>query len=106
MTALAIILLVILISVWYEIFKTRERVIQRCQQVCRDAELQFLDQTVAVISFKFRLGRDHRPELYRVYQFEYSENGVDRHKAFADLVNNRIISLRFTGPQGETIYHH
>ena len=106
MTAISIILLVILISLWYEIFKTRERVIQRCQQVCRQAELQFLDQTVAVVSVKFSLGRGCRPELRRVYQFEYSEDGVDRHRAFVDMVNNRIVSLRFTGPHGETIFHH
>ena len=106
MTAILIILLVILSSLWYEVFKTRERVIQRCQQVCREAELQFLDQTVAVVSVKFRFGRGYRPELSRVYQFEYSEDGVDRNKAYVDLINNRIVSLRFTGPQGETIYHH
>lgn len=106
MTAVSIILLVILISIWYEIFKTRERVIQRCQQVCHQAELQFLDQTVHVISLKFRLGRNCRPQLWRVYQFEYSENGSDRHRAYADLINNRIVSLRFTGPHGETVFHH
>ena len=106
MTAILIILLVILFSLWYEIFKTRERVIQRCQQVCREAELQFLDQTVAVVSVKFRLARGCRLELRRVYQFEYSEDGIDRHRAYLDMINNRIVSLRFTGPQGETIYHH
>ena len=106
MTALLIILLVILFSLWYEIFKTRELVIKRCQQVCREAELQFLDQTVAVVSVKFRFGGNNRLELHRIYQFEYSENGVDRFKGFVDMLNNRITSIRFTEPEGKTLFHH
>ena len=106
MTAFWIFTLVILIILWFEIFKAREQVIKRCQQVCREADLQFLDQTVAVISVKFRIGRNNRLELHRTYQFEYSENGVDRYKAYVDMLNNRIISIRFTSADGRTVYHH
>jgi len=106
MTALWIFTLVILFFLWYEIFKTREQVIKRCLQVCREADLQFLDQTVAVISVKFRFGRNKRLELHRIYQFEYSENGVDRFKAYVDMIDNRIISIRFTGVDGGTVFHH
>ena len=101
-----IILLVMIFFLWYEIFKTRELVIKRCQQVCRDAELQFLDQTVAVISVRFGIDRRRCPVLYRTYQFEYSEHSVDRFKAYVDLHNNRIVSIRFTGPDGKTVFHH
>ena len=101
-----IILLVMIFFLWYEIFRTRELVIKRCQRVCREAELQFLDQTIAVISVRFGLDRKHRPVLYRTYQFEYSENSVDRYKAYVDLHNNRIVSIRFTGPDGKTVFHH
>ena len=106
MTALLIILLVMLIMLWYEILKTRELVIKRCQHVCEEAELQFLDETVAVISVKFRIGGNNRLELRRTYQFEYSKNGADRFKAYVDLTNNRITSVRFTGPDGRTVFHH
>lgn len=106
MTTLLLVLLTIVIIFWFEILKMREYVIKRCQRACEEAKIQFLDQSVAVISIKFRLGKNGLPELLRIYQFEYSENGVDRLPAYVDLINNRIISIRFTGPDGETIYHH
>ena len=106
MTASLIILLVMLIACWYEILKTRELVMKRCQQVCAEAQLQFLDQTVAVVSIKIRFSDDFRFLLYRTYQFEYSQNGVDRLPGHVDLLNNRITGIRFTGRDGETIFYH
>ena len=100
-----IILLAVLIACWYEVMKTRELVIRRCQRVCAEAQLQFLDQTVAVVAMKPGLTNSYRPVLYRTYQFEYSENGTDRHHAYVDLLNERITGIRFTGQNGETIYY-
>ena len=106
MTFWLIALLGMLIACWYEILKTREMVMQRCQQVCAEAQLQFLDQTVAVTGFRIRVSDDFRPMLYRTYQFEYSENGVDRCRGYVDLLNHGIVSIRLTGSKGETIYYH
>ncbi|OGT77677.1 MAG: hypothetical protein A3J35_02480 [Gammaproteobacteria bacterium RIFCSPLOWO2_02_FULL_52_10] len=106
MTIWLIVLLVILTACWYEILKIRELVMKRCQQVCAEAQLQFLDQTVAVIAVKIRVSDDIRLMLYRTYQFEYSENGVDRYKGYVDLLNHGIVSIRLTGDKGETIYYH
>lgn len=106
MTIWLIIVLVMLTVCWYEILKTRELVVKRCQQVCAEAQLQFLDQTVAVIGVRIRVSNDIRLKLYRTYQFEFSENGVDRYKGYVDLLNHGIISVRLTGAKGETIYYH
>ena len=106
MTIGLIVLLVIIVVFWYKILKTRELVMQRCQQVCTEAQLQFLDQTVAVISIKLRCSDDYRLLFYRTYQFEYTENGADRLPGYVDLVNDRIVSIRLTGRNGETIFFH
>ena len=106
MTAGLIVLLVMLIACWHELLKTRELVMKRCQQVCAEARLQFLDQTVAAVSIKVRCSDDFRLHIYRTYQFEYSQNGVDRQAGYVDLLNNSIISVRFTGDNGETIFYH
>ena len=106
MTIGLIVLLVIIIVCWYKILKTRELVMQRCQQVCTEARLQFLDQTVAVISIKLRCSDDYRLLLYRTYQFEYTENGANRLPGYVDLLDNRITSIRLTGSNGETIFYH
>ena len=91
---------------WYEIFKTRERVIIHCQRVCKEARLQMLDQTVSVSAFRLAINRGIIPDLVRTYRFEYSISGDERLPGYVDMVNNRISSVRFTGPEGETIYHH
>lgn len=106
MTVFQILVLVLIIILWFKILKAREYVIKRCRKICEDTKLQFLDQTVAVVSTRLRFGKNYIPEIHRTYRFEYSENGMDRYPAYADLVNNRIINIRFMGHDGATIYHH
>ena len=106
MTIFHILVLVLILVIWFKILKAREHVIKRCRLACEEAKLQFLDQSVAVISTRLKLGKSGLPEFHRTYQFEYSENGLDRYPAFVDLLNNRISAIRFTGQNGETIFHH
>ena len=106
MTLWLIALLVMLTGCWYEILKTRELVMKRCRQVCAEAQIKLLDQTVAVTGIRIRFSGDFRPMLYRTYQFEYSENGVDRSRGYVDLLNHGIVSIRLTGSHGETIFYH
>jgi len=73
MTIWLIVLLVILTVCWYEILKTRELVMKRCQQVCAEAQLQFLDQTVAVIADGFG-----RVQLPRILSWTLPHNAASR----------------------------
>ena len=90
MTALLIILLVMLIMLWYEILKTRELVIKRCQHVCEEAELQFLDETVASISIKPERDQDGRLVLARTYHFEFSDSGDNRLSGTVTMLGKQL----------------
>lgn len=104
MSVLLLLILALIIVYWYEILKIREYVVKRCQHVCRESGFQFLDQSVAMISVKIRIGSHGFPLFCRTYQFEYSENGTDRFPGFVDLINNRITGVRFIGDGGETTH--
>lgn len=104
MTVLLLLLLAVIVIYWYEILRIREHVINKCQRICHESGFQFLDQSVAMVSIKIRIGNNGFPEFFRIYQFEYSENGTDRFPAYVDLINNRITDLRFIGNNGETTH--
>jgi hypothetical protein len=106
MTAWLTVLLLLIICGWYEILRTRELVVRHCQQLCRAEGLQFLDQSVAVVSIGIARNRDGRLELHRSYQFEYSETGIERHPAYVDLINHRITGVRLVGRDGVMICDH
>lgn len=104
-TLLFLLLLGFIVIFWLETLKLREHVILRCQRVCREANLQLLDQTVALVSLSIRKGTDKSLHICRRYQFEVSEDGVDRHFGYVNLSGRHIISIQFDGPSGSSIFH-
>ncbi|MFQ5661562.1 MAG: DUF3301 domain-containing protein [Gammaproteobacteria bacterium] len=101
---LLLLLLAVIVLFWFETLRLREQVIIRCQQVCREANLQLLDQTVALIALSLRKALNGGLHLYRRYQFEVSDDGVNRFPGYVDLVGRHIITISFAGPDGKTIY--
>lgn len=63
------------------------------RQACINADVQFLDDTVASISLG--IDRDHagRRVLRRIYRFEFSETGNSRIEGQVILLGNKIESV-------------
>lgn len=106
MTTLLLILVVLLIYIWYETFRLREHVLIRCQQLCRESNLQLLDQTIALAALSIKKLPGGRFHLYRCYGFEYSINGTERLRGYVDLMGKTIRSIRLEDREGTTIYYH
>lgn len=106
MTTLLLLLVVLLIYIWYEVFRIRERVLIKCQQLCREANLQLLDQTIALSAISIKKMRGGRLRLYRCYRFEYSINGTERLRGYVDLMGRTIRSIRLEDREGTTVYYH
>ena len=67
----------------------RERAIRYGRELCRDAGVQLLDQTVAMT--RVRIERvDGLPTLVRRYGFEISLDGSDRHRGHLDLRGHHL----------------
>lgn len=66
------------VAAWFDALSARELAGAHCRNLCRDAGLQLLDQSVALQ--RWRLARIHgRLGVQRRYGFEVSFDGTDRH---------------------------
>ena len=94
----ALILLVLLgliLGLWHWSTTGRERVLAISSEICRDLNLQRLDDTVALR--RMRPVFDDGFEIERGYVFEFSATGADRRRG--------EITLRGTGLQWARLEH-
>lgn len=88
---------------WYDSLRARERMLETCSRLCRDLSLQFLDETVTLVSTGFGRSEAGWPQFTRRYLFEFSGTGQDRWQGRATLAGQRVVSVQFDHPQGVTI---
>ena len=94
---LAVFFLLLLGWFWLDTMRAREIATEICKTACRQHELQFLDQTVALR----RLGLAWRSEglrLRRVYRFDFSEEGVGRRSGYLVMRGMTLEDLSFGLP--------
>ena len=90
-------LLLLLGWFWLDSLRAREIAIGLCQAACRQRDLQWLDQTVALR----RLGLTWRAEgvrLRRVYRFDFSEEGMERRQGYIVMRGLNLEELSFGLP--------
>jgi hypothetical protein len=82
---------------WVAAARAREHAASCIDRACREAGLQWLDQTA--ILKRLELGRDAQGgrQLIRTYVFEYSEDGESRRQGFLRLRGRDIDWVGF-GP--------
>ncbi|UHD14634.1 DUF3301 domain-containing protein [Thiocapsa bogorovii] len=94
---LAVFFLLLLGWFWLDSMRAREIATEVCKSACKQRELQFLDQTVALR----RLGLAWRSEglrLRRVYRFDFSEEGVGRRSGYLVMRGMALEDLSFGLP--------
>jgi hypothetical protein len=94
---LAVFLLLLLGWFWLDSMRAREIATEVCKSACKQRELQFLDQTVALR----RLGLAWRSEglrVRRVYRFDFSEEGVGRRSGYLVMRGITLEDLSFGLP--------
>lgn len=73
-----------------------EHAIEIGREACRAAGVQLLDQTVHAVGLRLRRRQDGRLGLERSFHFEYSDDGVERHRGRMVFHGSRLVS--FSGP--------
>ena len=74
---------------WMDALGARERAIRYGRELCREAGVQLLDQTVSLT--RIRIARvDGLPTLVRRYGFDISLDGSDRHRGHLDLEGHAL----------------
>ncbi|MGA7593660.1 MAG: DUF3301 domain-containing protein [Gallionella sp.] len=78
---------------WFDSMRAHEIARNAGRRICDDAQLQFLDDTVAGTAL--RLARDNtgRRVLRRTYRFEFSETGNTRLEGRLVMLGNRVESV-------------
>ena len=88
-TWISLLAIAVLVWVWLDALNARECAIRAGRELCRDAGVQLLDQTVSLK--RVRIGRrDGLPTFLRRYGFEVSLDGRDRHRGHLDLSGLRL----------------
>ena len=97
---LALLILGALCWFWRNSLAARELAVAVCRRSCESAGLQFLDDTVALVSIHpvFPYGR---PGLRRVYQFDFSRDGDDRQCGTIMLSGTHLETLYLPDRPGE-----
>ncbi|MBA2689763.1 MAG: DUF3301 domain-containing protein [Burkholderiales bacterium] len=102
-------LLLLLAGAWFlwDSLKAREAAIGASRALCKAEGLQFLDETVAIDSVRPVRDQQRRMRLRRVYGFEYSDTGNNRHKGSVTLIGDTVITLNIGPrpvPERETLH--
>jgi hypothetical protein len=87
-----------LLGAWYWSVTGRERVLAISQEICRDLQMQRLDDSVALRGV--RVVRVPRLALERHYEFEFSTDGLDRRRGQVVLLGENLERARLELPDG------
>ncbi len=73
-------MLVLIIMYWWRTTEQKTFAIRTAKLYCDERDMQLLDQTLVFKKLQFKKNNGHGLKLYRVYEFDFSNNGEDRYK--------------------------
>src|SRR5215470_17654820 len=85
--------LALLVWLWYDSMRARERAVAAGQAACGRERLQFLDETVECTSVRPARSGAGRLVLRRVYRFEFSDDGSRRRAGSIVMLSGEVESL-------------
>jgi hypothetical protein len=88
-----LLLLAALVWYWFDSLRALEHAREVGRQACSDAEVQFLDDTVARTELKLVRDETGRRVLQRTYRFEFSETGNSRIEGRVILLGHKLESV-------------
>ena len=90
---LFLLLLAALVWFWFDSLRALEVARNTGKRACSDANVQFLDDTVASIALALARDKSGRRVLRRTYRFEFSETGNTRLEGRLILLGDMIESV-------------
>lgn len=99
----------ILAGLWWTGSKARELAIGHARLACRQRQLQFLDQSVALSNMKPARGTNGSSCLLREYGFEFTDQGQFRDAGSVTMRGHALQKIHFPyirDDEGNRIYVH
>jgi len=88
-----LLLLAALVWYWFDSLRALEHARDVGRRACSDADVQFLDDTVARIALELVRDESGRRVLRRTYRFEFSETGNSRLEGRIILLGHKVESV-------------
>jgi len=87
---LAFALFALIVVFWMDGMRVRELAIAAAKIACKRDGMQFLDDTVSLVSFKFARNDFGILKARRLYQFEFSDTGDNRLEGSVEMLGKRV----------------
>jgi len=88
---------------WFDSLSAREAAVAAARAACRAEDLLLLDDTVAIARLRLARDSDGVMRIQRVYGFEYSDTGNDRHPGSVVMLGSRIVVINVRRRQGPSL---
>ena len=104
LTLLVLVALILAAVFWVSSRKAAENATRHGRAACAQAGVQWLDQSVHQVRIRIRRNPAGQLCLERLFRFEYSSGGADRHAGSITLLGQHLSSL--VGPMApvETLH--
>jgi len=100
---IAIFLIGLLVLVWADFLRARERAVRVAEAACQRQAATLLDETVELKGLGLRRDGRGRLRLRRSYGFELTRDGLSRERGWLSLYAGRPESVGFETTEGQTI---
>lgn len=90
--------LVVLGWLWLDGLKKRELAVKAARRVCDQADVQLLDESVALRKLRLQRNARQQIKLYREYAFEYSNTGDNRLPGRVYLLGEVVLDVNLLLP--------
>lgn len=93
-TLTALLLLLSLFALFWRGRGVRELACRHALERCRREGVQLLDDQVAFVGWRWLKNSQGSGRLVRRYQFEFSSNGVDRHRGSLAMDGRQLVAIK------------
>ncbi len=95
-------LFAVIVVFWMDGMRVRELAVAAAKAACKRDDMQFLDDTVSMVSLRFARNDYGRLKARRVYQFEFSDTGDNRLEGSVEMLGKRVGMLYMAPHRIET----
>ena len=88
---------------WSNSLQAREAALRAGRNACRQMDVQLLDETVSLTRMGVARNIAGRMTLRRIYEFEFSIQGVERRRGRVILRGLAVESVQLDQPEGTTL---
>lgn len=89
----SLLLLGALAWLWFDSLRARDAGIDAVRRACEAADMQLLDETVAIVGLRPERNDEGSLSLRRTYAFEYSDTGDNRRRGSVVVLGHRVTAL-------------